>query len=130
MHEFDPQEASLGIVTRSVFTVVVSLGCCVLQGQAVGQDTVVARKEILPDISQSLSTDRREGVTYVELDSALNHVYTGSIPQSLEELKAHQRQQSKVAAAIEKVTVNVRQGAAQGSGVLIRGGYVFTAAHV
>jgi len=40
-------------------------------------------------------------------------------------------QQSLVAKAIEKVTVNVQQGSAQGSGVIISAdGYVLTAAHV
>lgn len=71
-----------------------------------------------------------EGQTYVALDKVLNKVYSGWAPQSLEELKALEAQQSKVAAAIQKVTVNVRQGAAQGSGVLISDGYVLTAAHV
>lgn len=131
MHKIDPEKANLCHVTRSVLALVVSLGSYVLQAQeSTAQDTVVARKEILPEVHQSLSTDRRDGVTYVELETALKHVYTGAVPQSLEELKAHELQQTKVAAAIEKVTVNVRQGAAQGSGVLIRGGFVFTAAHV
>jgi S1-C subfamily serine protease len=71
-----------------------------------------------------------DGQTYVALDQTLDHVYNGWAPQSLEELRALEDQQSKVAAAIQKVTVNVRQGVAQGSGVLIRDGYVLTAAHV
>ncbi len=42
-----------------------------------------------------------------------------------------ERQQEKVASEITKVTVNVQQGLAQGSGVIITpDGYVFTAAHV
>lgn len=71
-----------------------------------------------------------DGQTYVALDHTLDHVYNGWAPQTLEELRALEAQQSKVAAAIQKVTVNVRQGVAQGSGVLIRDGYVLTAAHV
>ena len=71
-----------------------------------------------------------EGQTYVALDSKLMRVDGGRAPQSIDELRALEAQQSKVAAAIQKVTVNVRQGVAQGSGVLIREGYVLTAAHV
>ncbi len=71
-----------------------------------------------------------EGQTFIELDQVLTSVYNGRAPQTLEELKALESQQSKVAAAIQKVTVNVRQGAAQGSGVLIGNNYVLTAAHV
>ncbi len=71
-----------------------------------------------------------DGATYVALDSTLNRIYNGWAPQSVDELKALESQQAKVAAAIQQVTVNVRQGPAQGSGVLISGNYVLTAAHV
>jgi len=71
-----------------------------------------------------------DGSTHVDLDTVLKRVFSGSAPQSLDELRALETQQARVAAAIESVTVNVRQGPAQGSGVLIRDGYVLTAAHV
>ena len=71
------------------------------------------------------------GATFVALDSQLRQVFKGSEPRSLSELKALEEQQSKVAKAIEQVTVNVQQGSAQGSGVIITGdGYILTAAHV
>jgi serine protease Do len=74
---------------------------------------------------------RREGSTYVALDARLKQVFQGNEPRTLDELKAMEKQQSQVIAAIEKVTVNVQQGSAQGSGVIITSdGYVLTAAHV
>ncbi len=71
------------------------------------------------------------GVTYIALDEKLKQVFKGNEPRGLEELRALETQQSKVAEAIEQVTVNVQQGSAQGSGVIITSdGYVLTAAHV
>lgn len=72
-----------------------------------------------------------DGATYVALASGLQSVFRGREPSSLQELKALELQQSRVATAIERVTVNVQQGSAQGSGVIITAdGYVLTAAHV
>jgi serine protease Do len=71
-----------------------------------------------------------DGQTYVALDQSLTRVFEGWEPRSLAELKALESQQSKVADLIQAVTVNVQQGAAQGSGVLVKHGYVLTAAHV
>jgi serine protease Do len=71
------------------------------------------------------------GATFVALDSRLKQVFRGSEPKTLTELRAMDEQQAKVAAVIDQVTVNVQQGSAQGSGVVISGdGYIFTAAHV
>ena len=71
------------------------------------------------------------GATYIALDSRLKQVFRGSEPKSLAELRAMDEQQSKVAAVIDQVTVNVQQGSAQGSGAVISGdGYILTAAHV
>jgi serine protease Do len=79
----------------------------------------------------SVASRDSSGATYIALDSKLRQVFKGSEPRSLDELRALESQQSKVAEAIEKVTVNVQQGSAQGSGVIITGdGYVLTAAHV
>ena len=71
------------------------------------------------------------GATFVALDASLKQVFRGSEPKTLAELRAMDEQQAKVAAVIDQVTVNVQQGSAQGSGVVISGdGYIFTAAHV
>lgn len=71
------------------------------------------------------------GNTYVALASGLERIFEGSDPSSIYELKLLEAQQSRVAEQIEAVTVNVQQGAAQGSGVIITAnGFVLTAAHV
>ncbi len=73
----------------------------------------------------------QDGATFVALASGLQSVFSGREPKSLQELKALELQQSLVAQVIEKVTVNVQQGTAQGSGVIISAdGFVLTAAHV
>ena len=71
-----------------------------------------------------------EGHTFVDLDKSLQSLYTTGQVRTLDELKALELQQTKVAALVQSVAVNVRQGAAQGSGVLISNNYVLTAAHV
>ena len=72
-----------------------------------------------------------KGATYVSLDPSLNRLFSGEDPKSLTDLKALQTQQSKVAAKIHQVTVNLQHGSTQGSGVLINeDGYILTAAHV
>ncbi len=109
------------------------------------QETAVAPQ---PNISETTSTVAPEkatgalgartskkpavlGHTYVSLASGLESVFRGNSPQNLEELKLLEVQQSLVAEAIEEVTVNVQQGSAQGSGVIINAqGYILTAAHV
>lgn len=72
------------------------------------------------------------GMTYVAVSNSLESVVQeGRDPITLQELKALERQQTLVAAKIEQVTVNIQQGAAQGSGVIITpNGFVLTAAHV
>ncbi len=81
--------------------------------------------------SVSSAGKQQDGATYVALASGLQSVFNGREPSTLVELKALELQQSKVAKAIERVTVNVQQGSAQGSGVIITAdGYVLTAAHV
>lgn len=72
-----------------------------------------------------------KGITYVSLDPGLKSLFLGEDPKSLADLKALQDQQSKVAAKINQVTVNLQHGSTQGSGVLINeDGYILTAAHV
>jgi len=88
----------------------------------------VAGKATISATTLDRSTD---GATYVALASGLQSVFSGREPSTLQELKALELQQSRVAQAIERVTVNVQQGSAQGSGVIITAdGYVLTAAHV
>ncbi len=71
------------------------------------------------------------GQTLVSVDKRLTRILDGAEPSSLSELRAMENQQSRVAQAIQKVTVNVQQGVAQGSGVLVTSeGHVLTAAHV
>lgn len=71
------------------------------------------------------------GMTYTALSPELKPITDGREPTSLEELKALERQQSQVAKAIQQVTVNIQQGSAQGSGVIVtEDGYILTAAHV
>lgn len=90
--------------------------------QAASQERIAAK----PAIRESVS-----GATFVALDPKLKTVFRGHEPRTLDELKALEKQQARVAASIEAVTVNVQQGSAQGSGVIIRSdGYVLTAAHV
>jgi serine protease Do len=71
------------------------------------------------------------GMTYVALSPGLKPLSDGKEPSSLEELRELEKQQSQVAKMIQQVTVNIQQGAAQGSGVIINSdGYILTAAHV
>ncbi|MCA9130930.1 MAG: trypsin-like peptidase domain-containing protein, partial [Planctomycetales bacterium] len=101
------------------------------QGGSVQQGEPRVSLKPLPRSSKSSSSLARDGNTYVSLASGLERVFRGSEPATLAELKLLEIQQTKVAAAIEDVTVNVQQGTAQGSGVIITAdGYVLTAAHV
>lgn len=107
----------------------------VIQGQVVPAQGTNAVANAAPRTSAKPITSANSvdvvGATYVALDSRLKQVFKGSVPNSLDELRAMDEQQSKVAAVIDQVTVNVQQGSAQGSGVVISGdGYIFTAAHV
>lgn len=71
------------------------------------------------------------GMTYVALSQDLKSLVEGREPSTLEELRELESQQSRVAELIKAVTVNIQQGAAQGSGVIITpDGYILTAAHV
>lgn len=96
-----------------------------------------ATKVALPSIASSEKTKSTKesstprGHTFVSLANGLERVQRGNAPSTLHELKLLEAQQSAVAEKIDLVTVNVQQGAAQGSGVIItRDGYVLTAAHV
>ena len=67
-----------------------------------------------------------------ELDNSVTKIFGGeSPPSSLEELRRMEVRQRELAIRAVEVTVGVRIGPAQGSGVIIsKDGYVLTAAHV
>lgn len=88
-------------------------------------------KPRMPAPLDSKDDSEPKGITYVSLDPGLKSLFSGEDPKSLADLKALQDQQSKVAAKINQVTVNLQHGSTQGSGVLINDdGYILTAAHV
>lgn len=90
----------------------------------------VSQKISVPAASSSNETSVT-GMTYVALSKGLKSLVDGREPSSLAELRELELQQSRVAEAIKMVTVNIQQGAAQGSGVIITSdGYILTAAHV
>jgi serine protease Do len=118
--------------------VLLSTGLVVLE--LLGASLQVRAQDVLPEAPakprMSAPVDRNtdgetKGATYVSLDPSLNRLFSGEDPKSLTDLKALQTQQSKVAAKIHQVTVNLQHGSTQGSGVLINEeGYILTAAHV
>lgn len=108
-------------------------------GQQTGNPASSVRSSKKVELSPANSIEIRgadddaqvKGMTYVALAQGLERVFRGYEPTSLLELKQLQAQQTQVAEKIEQVTVNIQQGAAQGSGVIITpDGYVLTAAHV
>lgn len=92
----------------------------------------VSNKAVVPaSATAELADVAPPGMTYVALSQSLRRLGDGKEPSTLEELRELELQQSRVAEAIKSVTVNIQQGAAQGSGVIITSdGYVLTAAHV
>jgi len=102
-------------------------------GEEAGADQPrVTRKAVVPATATAELADvRPPGMTYVAMSQDLRRLGDGKEPSTLAELRQLELQQSRVAEAIKMVTVNVQQGAAQGSGVIITAdGYVLTAAHV
>lgn len=100
---------------------------------SLGQDVLpeAPAKARMPLPSDSQSDSEPKGLTYVSLDPGLDRLFLGEDPKTLADLKSLQTQQSKVAAKINQVTVNLQHGSTQGSGVLINeDGYILTAAHV
>ncbi|GAB5404908.1 MAG: trypsin-like peptidase domain-containing protein [Aureliella sp.] len=128
-------------ISTALALLLVSL-CGVATAQPATQQA--PRKSFRPDVDRANPPTRPEqdqgvttagnqpaGDTYVALASGLERVYRGYEPQSVESLRLLQEQQARVVEVIEKVTVNVQQGSAQGSGVVITAsGYILTAAHV
>ena len=88
----------------------------------------VARKAVVPAGAEKPQVVYK-GVTYVALSSLLKPIVDGKEPSTLAELRELEQQQARVAEAIKQVTVNIQQGSAQGSGVIITpDGYILTAA--
>ncbi len=108
------------------------IACLLTMLPAVAQQTVQpASGEQRTVAKPAIESSSREGMTFIAVDPKLKRVLEGREPKALQELKLLEEQQTKVAEVIEKVTVNVQQGSAQGSGVIITAdGYVLTAAHV
>ncbi len=87
----------------------------------------VVQKPVVPAAAEAAIP----GMTYVALSPDVKSIADGKEPSSLNELRALEKQQSQVAKTIQLVTVNIQQGSAQGSGVIItEDGYILTAAHV
>lgn len=104
--------------------------------QAWAQDVVPIPSETrtskkIPVWEIDSSSAETTGITYVSVESGLDRLLKGEEPRDLSELKALQKQQSKVAGKIHEVIVNLQHGSTQGSGVVIHpDGYILTAAHV
>jgi len=89
-----------------------------------------SQKAVVPASAEKLDAEIK-GMTYVALSQDLRRIADGKEPSTLAELKELESQQSLVAKAIQQVTVNIQQGSAQGSGVIITSdGFILTAAHV
>ena len=120
-----------GLGTSAAFrwlalTVLLTVGSSAVGQEAISEQQRSSAKPILES-----STRTPSGETFVALAKGLEEVFSGREPTTLSELRALEAQQSRVAKSIEQVTVNVQQGTAQGSGVIITpDGYVLTAAHV
>jgi serine protease Do len=118
--------------TASWIALTIFLSLRLATSVALGQEssTTTANKLVTPSPSNQLSKSDA-GSTYVSIDSELDWVARGGEPRTVTELQALEKQQEKVANQINAVTVNVQQGTAQGSGVIITpDGFVLTAAHV
>jgi S1-C subfamily serine protease len=85
----------------------------------------------IPVLESELGDEAVSAATYVSVEPGIDRLLRGEEPRDLAELKALQKQQSKVAERIQQVTVNLQHGSTQGSGVIIHpDGYILTAAHV
>ncbi len=114
----------------SVAAVCLSLG--LLSAPLLADEPARQVTALRPPVPQlRLAGDVPIGDTLVDLDRQVQPLADGAVPSRLEELRLLEQQQSLVAEKIQSVTVNIQQGTAQGSGVIITtDGYVLTAAHV
>ncbi len=97
------------------------------------------RKSRLPDVSAitcsvsvvALLMISVASAETVEVSPEAERAFSKSTPADLDDLRAIENHVQQLAKAVLPSTVNVRVGAAQGSGVIVsRDGYVMTAAHV
>lgn len=130
LRQWSQQLATFGLAAATVLAAMVTTW----GGASARAQERVSSKPVLPAVSHSVrgeSTESVQGVTYVSLAEGLEGVFAGQEPSTLDELRKLELQQSRVAESIGQVTVNVQQGTAQGSGVIITpDGFVLTAAHV
>lgn len=92
--------------------------------------TILVQQTTLP-LAEAISEPTTDGTRCDVIDSLLPLLSRGGLPQTLEEIRALELQQSQVATAVTNCTVGVKIGAAKGCGVIItKSGYVLTAAHV
>lgn len=90
---------------------------------------LVAPPAILPYASDVVAADA--ATAPASLDDNLQNLFAGANPMGLADLKAMQSHVQTLTDQLNKVTVGVQVGPAQGSGVIIsKDGYVLTAAHV
>ena len=112
--------------------VILAIFC--LAGVAVSQEVpgTQERSSLKIPVFEPTSPDSAVvAATYVSIEPGIDRLLRGDDPRDLKELKALQRQQSKVAEKVHRVTVNLQHGSTQGSGVMINeDGYILTAAHV
>ena len=112
--------------------VILAIFC--LAGVAVSQEVpgTQERSSLKIPVFEPTSPDSAVvAATYVSIEPGIDRLLRGDDPRDLKELKALQRQQSKVAEKVHRVTVNLQHGSTQGSGVIINeDGYILTAAHV
>lgn len=111
------------------FSVILGFGLSASVADAQEAVTSTVQKPVAPSVKTQGSY---AGTTFVSIESGLERIAkSGEPPRTLVELQALEKQQEKVASKINEVTVNVKQGSAQGSGVIITpDGFVLTAAHV
>jgi serine protease Do len=89
------------------------------------------RSSFKPSIPSITPRDQVKGITSVPIEPGLESILKGNEPRNKQELIALEKQQTKIAAKANLVTVNLQHGSTQGSGVIITGdGYILTAAHV
>ncbi len=112
----------LGIFHGSTFT----------SSRVLGQEsTTTTVKKPATSSASGQFNNSSAGSTFVSIENGLDWIARGGEPRTVAELQALEKQQEKVANQINSVTVNVQQGSAQGSGVIITpDGFVLTAAHV
>jgi len=94
-----------------------------------------SRVPLAPAASQTTNKTTKQSATSgtaVEVPASLHAISNeGGVPASLDQLRALQKQQQKVAAGVKECTLSVQIGPAQGGGVIITPtGFVLTAAHV